>query len=159
VTKKSWTTCDFLNGHLILIRSKISEKVSWSARFFLTYPLLSFNSEPPIGASVSHPATRRRATGSRILCLPNYLLSPHLCCRRPDGQTMVGGNIARGCLSECSTHNLRAAWLTAQLMKCHPSFAGVTWSPRVRQWRFLNGLLRSSEKWVSGHNLNESRKK
>jgi hypothetical protein len=37
---------------------------------------------------------------------------------------MVGGNVARGCLSACSTRELWAAWLAAELTKCHLFLAG-----------------------------------
>jgi hypothetical protein len=85
-------------------------KTTFGSKATPLYPLLLFNSEPPIGANVLHPgpATRNRATSSRMLCSPNRLFWPPLCCRCPDVQKMVDGNVARGCLSECSTRELWA---------------------------------------------------
>jgi hypothetical protein len=60
---------------------------------------------------------------------------------------MVGGNIARGCLSECSARELWAASLAAELMKCRSSLAGIARPPVVRLRGFLNGHM-FSEKWV-----------
>jgi hypothetical protein len=99
-------------------------------------------------AGSQRPATRRRATGSRTLCYPNHLFSPLLCCRRPDGQIMVSGNVARDCLSECSARELWVAPLATELTKCHPSLAGVTRTPGVRSWRFLDHHLLLLEEWM-----------
>jgi hypothetical protein len=45
------------------------------------------------------------------------------CC--PDGQTRVGGNVARRCSSECSALELWAASLAGELMKCRLSLVGT----------------------------------
>jgi hypothetical protein len=100
---KSSTTCDFLNIHLNSRPSKISEKVFGWARFFdMPFSFIQFRTA--IGASVSRPGP-----ASRHQLLNTLFPKPSsLCCRCPDVQTMVGRNVARGCLSECSTRELWA---------------------------------------------------
>jgi hypothetical protein len=63
--------------------------------------------------------------------MPNHLkgFAPdtYVCvsCRRPDGQTRVGGNVARDCLSEFSALELWAASLAAELMQCRSYLVGT----------------------------------
>jgi hypothetical protein len=95
-------------------------------------------------ATPSDPASRHRLA-TTVLPKPSILASS-FCCPRPDGQTMVGGNVARGCLFECSGCELWAASLVAELVKCRTSLAVIAQPPGVRSWGFLNGHLLSSEK-------------
>jgi hypothetical protein len=66
-------------------------------------------------ATPSDPASRYRLPN---IVFPNHLLSPPLCCHRPDEQSMLGGNVSLGCFSECGTRELWAASLAIKLMKC-----------------------------------------